>query len=280
MSIRKEHNKLKDYEKLIEIEKNKTKDAENMIFKLRQEIETLQRTSISNNDFYQKIIKHRNLHNHHNNNNNKQLKMKLNNFRNISIPHSSIDKNGKTSESENENLNIFINDLHQQVDKLNNDLNDNMNDIKISKTNSSDLKINNNSNSSDLNNNIVYKKYNESGESNILRNSNDIFYKPINESDKNYTNNNNINRIYTIPEEKNSYSMESHNFESKILYNNDAFDKMKGSDININQKYINDNTSNSNSNTYEINSHFNFGNNNNSYSNHDNNNNDINIKNK
>ena len=184
MSIRKEQSKLKDYEKLIEIEKNKTKDAENMIFKLRQEIETLQRKNIINNDdYYQKIIKHRNLHNHHNNNHNKLLKMKLNNFKNISIP-SSIDKNGKTSDSESENLNIFINDLHHQVDKLNNDLNDNMNDIKISKTNSSDLKINNNSNSSDLNNNIVYKKYNGNEENNNLRNSNDIFYKPIIESEK------------------------------------------------------------------------------------------------
>jgi flagellar biosynthesis chaperone FliJ len=133
ISVKKDHYKLKDYEKLIQIEKCKSKDAENMIMKLRQEIDNLQKSNQNTytytNNNHPNIIKYRSFHSNTNSNNNK-TRLKKTTFRNLCInQQTSVEKTAKTSESENENLNKFINDLHIQVDKFNDDLNDNMNDI-------------------------------------------------------------------------------------------------------------------------------------------------------
>ena len=133
MSFKNDHNKLKNYEILIKNERQKTQMAEKRVIELKKEIEHLLKSNKNNNN-----IKHRYIHNP------KKL-LKQNKLRNISM-QSSFDKKGKTSESENENLNIFINDLHNQVNKLNNELNENenINDIKINKTNILEETKNNN----------------------------------------------------------------------------------------------------------------------------------------
>jgi hypothetical protein len=258
MSFKNDHNKLKNYEILIKNERQKTQMAEKRVIELKKEIEHLLKSNKNNNN-----IKHRYIHNP------KKL-LKQNKLRNISM-QSSFDKKGKTSESENENLNIFINDLHNQVNKLNNELNENenINDIKINKTNILEETKNNNTSISNNEKNMP-----EIIENNYLKNSNDISYAP-NQDNKNIDNekiNNNKNRIYTIPEEMNTYTLDNNNYENnRDIYNNSVFDKMKGSDIKNNyQNYI------SNSNIkQEKNSNYNFWRSNN-YSYYDSNN-DINI---
>ena len=272
MSIRKDQNKLKDYEKLIEIERKKTQNAEKRILKLKKEVENLQKLNSQN-------------YSHINNIKHKKGKIQLN--KNMSLPlysQSSFEYKGKTSESENENANILINDLHNQVDKLNNDLNVNVNEmqsvgvIKINKNYSDEQRKNNN-----LNNQIKY--YEKEGLNfNYLKNSNDISFKNENKLNNiNLNNNSDImnnkkNKIYSIPEEMNTYTLESRNMDdkSRYIYDNDAFDKMKGSDINYNfeRGYMPNFNNNGDKNIA-----FDFSSNNINFSNYDKNN-DINIKNK
>ncbi len=120
---------------------------------------------------------------------------------------------------------------------------------------------------------------NEGLNSNFLTNSNDISYgmNIVSKIIKNNIINNSStsNKIYTIPEEMKTYSLESHNLstKSKNFYNIGFLDKMKGNDINY--KYENENMSNINSKD-ENNNNFNFS----TYNNFSNYDNDININNK
>lgn len=204
-----------------------------MIISLRQEIEKLQKT---NNSYDNRFNMQKDI--------NKKLKNKIQkNFK------SKSERIGMSPEAENENLNKFIYDLHQQVDELNPDLSENINDIKI----------NTSKNNSKINSNIC-----ENSGKNYLNNSNDIYFRIKDENenknlnDKNNNNKDNKNKsniIYTISEEKNTNTIEIENLNldnsnnindnENILYNEDAFEKMKGSDININYKLESGNTSNS-----------------------------------
>ena len=268
LSFKKDQNKLKDYEKIIKNERLKTQNAENRISKLMQEIKDLQKSKKNNNY----IVKSRSMHNH------KKEKIKSDKLKKLSLHY--FEERGKTSESENENINRFISDLHKQVDKFNNDLNENqtknINDIKINKIKNISEESKNYC-SDNLNNKFLR-------EDNIFKNSNDISFRVNIENENEFLkkekiniNNHNNNRVYTIPEEVNTYTytIDSRNLDNKkYLYDNEIFDKMKGSDIK--QNFGSENYSHSN-----INENFNFGGSNNNYSTYINNNsNDINIKSK
>ena len=132
-------------------------------------------------------------------------------------------------DTERENLDAFINNLRKQAEGLKISQNSNSNDIKINKLKFSE-NTENYSNSKYLSS--VDFKNNLSKSSN----SNDIFVKTdINKSENINKNNNdyNKNNIYTIEEEIATYSLEENNSNQ----NNNLYDKMKGSDINIKSKY-------------------------------------------
>jgi hypothetical protein len=218
---------MKNYEQIIEDKRSKVHNAEDTILKLRQEMDILKDTYNKNLNFISKVKKdnHQDYPLKHNESCNKSKENKLSII-------SNIDKKSQISFSKNDNLNQFIDDLNRQV----NDLNKDLDDIKIDMATQP-----NNKN----------KFYNN--ESNYSKNSNDINFRSSNENDKNNLSTNK-NRIYTISEEmvttfKESNNLINKNNSNKVLYKNQTFDKMQGSDIDVCRKldsgfYSNEETTN------------------------------------
>ena len=210
ININKDKKKLKNYEQIIEKERNKVKEAENTILKLRQEIAFLKESYNNNIDIISQL-KNENRSNHF-----KKSKNKINNL----LMDFNKDKYKRNNQSRNDILNLdkFINDLHQQVNGLNRDLNN----IKL------DVDLPKNKN----NNNDIYK-YKE----NYYKNSNDIFY------DENCKNSSFFEKKRTK-----TYSEGKSHLNKNHKYIND-YDKLKGSDIDMNFKIDNHLYSSSNEET-------------------------------
>ena len=203
--------KIKEYEEIIQNERIKNRNAEKIILDLQNEINLLKQEYKENKNF---------LNESENDNNNNIQK---------NIEKCEMQNNIMKFDTERENLDAFINNLRKQAEGLKISQNSNSNDIKINKRKFSE-NTENYSNSKYLSS--VDFKNNLSKSSN----SNDIFVKTdINKSENINKNNNdyNKNNIYTIEEEIATYSLEENNSNQ----NNNLYDKMKGSDINIKSKY-------------------------------------------
>ena len=174
-----------------------------------------------------------------------------------------------------------INNLRQEIEMLKKNYNKNLNYIcKLKKTNKNhnsekalsvrlnhkkEKKVNNNNDNE--NEQIYHNKYGndshrefnginsksiQNNNEDYLTNSNDIRFRITDENSKNNLTNfdNKQNRINTISEDISSFGNKSNNFENKIIYNKNAFNKMKGSDIDTsnNKLYsysnVNEETSN------------------------------------
>ena len=202
-NLNKDKKKLKSYEQIIEKERNKVKEAENTILKLRQEIGFL-KESYNNNLHIISQLKNENRSNHF-----KKSKNKYNNL----LMGFNKDKNKRNNHSNRNdilNLDKFINDLHQQVNGLNRDLNN----IKM------DADFSRSKNKNSINDIDKYKE-------NYYKNSNDILY------DENCKNNSIFDK-----KRKKTYSEGKALLNKNHKYIND-YDKLKGSDIDMNFKIDN-----------------------------------------
>ena len=215
--------KLKEYEEIIKNERSKNQEAENTIRELQYQINELQTENKYNN----------NINNIVNNDNYIKNHLEENYYKKNENNIKRKDKYIKSEHiNENENLNKFVNDLRKQIEYSNNNNNNNLKESQNS--NSNDIKINKMKISDDGTNNEMPQEYHNQNFSKSS-NSNDIILKTGNTyNNKNKDINQNIdNNIYTIAEEALTYSLDdNYSNNNKFFY-----DKMKGSDININTNY-------------------------------------------
>ena len=216
INIDKDKKRIKNYEEIIELEKNKTKKAENTILELRQEIEYLKKAYNSNINKNKKT-------NIPKGNNNKITLVKKNRS-------STNDKKTKYSENKNERINIsnkYDADINLEFSGLNSNSRMNKNAEKGYKnkedflTNSNDIKFR--ITNENENNDIIDKR------ARIYTISEDM--SSLGNRSNNFDNNYNVN---------------------KLIENKKAFNKMKGSDIDTshNKLYSYSNTCEETSNLF------------------------------
>ena len=191
-TIDKDKKKIKNYEYIIEKERHKAKKAENTIYNLKQEIEMLKKSYNLN---YISVIK-----------------------------NSNEKRSANTYKNKEKKLSMILNDIkNKSQEKEENIFNNNK---KLSFDSKSEL------NEISKNTERKNKKNKKNRKKDCLKNSNDIQFRITDETEKNnLSEKRNIN--IPITEELSSQGNSSNNFSNnrKIIFNQNVFNKMKGSDI-------------------------------------------------